>query len=169
MISVQKLFWLAAAGLVLSMDAHAAPAAAPAGGFVPPKTVPSSVMRNWPDYSAESKAAGHQGVTLLGVTISATGAPADIKIVKSSGFAELDAAAVAAVRKWSFEPARRDGVPIEATVNLPVNFKLKAADAAPAAAAAAPAVPAPAKPKPKPAKAKPAEAKPDAPAEQKAQ
>ncbi|WP_078921413.1 TonB family protein [Thiothrix eikelboomii] len=40
------------------------------------------------------------------------------------GNASLDAAALKAVRSWSFMPAQRDGKPIPSIVQLPVRFKL---------------------------------------------
>ncbi len=185
---------IAAFGLFVSQslawgapDTTPNPSAAPPAGtaeqnqnFVPPRAIPSSAMKNWPVYPAAARQAHRVGVVLLSVRISAQGAPLDVKVAKSSTFQDLDFAAVTAVRNWQFTPATREGTATETTVNLPINFSLKAPEQpAPAAAAADPAKPQPAqaqvqaqekpkqkpkvaqKPAPKP-KAKPATPKPDA-------
>jgi TonB family protein len=119
-------------------------------------------MTNWPVYTDAARAAHREGVVLLSVKISANGTPLDVKVARSSNFADLDVAAVVAVRKWKFTPATRDGTPSETTVNLPVNFSLRAADKTPAPVIPKPA---PVKPKPKVAKIvpkpKPAAGKPE--------
>jgi TonB family protein len=38
---------------------------------------------------------------------------------------ELDAAAVAAFREWSFNPATRDGQPVPVVVTVEMTFRLK--------------------------------------------
>ncbi|MDO8298480.1 energy transducer TonB [Lacisediminimonas sp.] len=43
-----------------------------------------------------------------------------------SGFELLDRAAVMAVSRWKFVPARQGADPVGAWVLVPVNFKLKA-------------------------------------------
>jgi TonB family protein len=114
--------------------AWAAPAAAPSAGtaakpsFVAPRAIPSSAMKNWPVYPPAARAAHREGVVLLSVKISAQGAPLEVKLAKSSSFPDLDAAAVAAVRNWQFQPATSNGAAIETTVNLPINFSLKTAE-----------------------------------------
>ncbi len=125
-------------------------AAASKAVLVPPRAIPTSVMKNWPVYPQEARRAHREGVVLLSVKISAQGASLDIKVARSSNFPDLDAAAMAAVRNWQFTPATRDGIPTEITVTLPVNFSLKTAPPLPTAAATPAAAQAPEKPKPKP-------------------
>jgi len=48
-----------------------------------------------------------------------------VTVEESSGVASLDDAAAAAVRRWRFRPARRNGTPVRATVQVPVRFALK--------------------------------------------
>ncbi len=92
-------------------------------------------MKNWPAYPAAARQAHREGVVLLSVTISAQGAPTEVRIARSSTFPDLDLAAVAAVKNWQFTPATRDGAATETTVNLPINFSLKSGET-PASAAA---------------------------------
>jgi protein TonB len=46
-------------------------------------------------------------------------------VQRSSGFEMLDRAAIAAVRRWVFEPGRRGGNPVAAWVQVPVRFALR--------------------------------------------
>jgi TonB family protein len=52
-----------------------------------------------------------EGVAVVRTTIDPMGAPKDVRIVVTSGNADLDAAAVEAVRKSAFRPARCDNAP----------------------------------------------------------
>ena len=36
----------------------------------------------------------------------------------------LDEKAVEAIRRWRFEPARKDGVPVAVQINVEINFRL---------------------------------------------
>jgi TonB family protein len=143
-----------------AQDAQGAPASA-VPTFVPPRAIPSTVMKNWPVYTVQARQAHREGIVLLSVTISADGTPMDVKIARSSQVQDLDVAAIAAVRNWRFTPATRDGIAVETTVNLPVNFSLKSAEktvapedtknlkpASPKPKAAAKKLPKPATPKP---------------------
>jgi TonB family protein len=137
-------------------------------GFVPPRAIPSSVMKNWPVYTPAAKQAHREGAVMLSVKISAEGSPLDVSVARSSNFPDLDLAAVAAVRNCKFTPATKNGLPTETTVNLPVNFSLKAAEKTPTPPADTDKnkPPATSQPQPKPthpAAAKPATPKPEAP------
>jgi protein TonB len=87
-------------------------------------TRPGYLDRPAPKYPRESEAAREHGTVLLSVEISAGGRPDSVKIEKSSGYERLDRAAVEAVRRWRFKPATREGQPVAARVNIPVQFKL---------------------------------------------
>jgi protein TonB len=63
-------------------------------------------------------------VVLLSVRLDASGRPAAVEVRTSSGVPALDAAAVAAVRGWEFEPGWVDGEPVESQVEVPIHFEL---------------------------------------------
>ena len=65
---------------------------------------------------------------LVKVAVGADGAPTEVAIHRSCGHAMLDEAAVEAVRRWTFEPARAAGVPVASLVVIPVRFSLADAD-----------------------------------------
>jgi protein TonB len=78
-----------------------------------------------PQYSARIIRDGGQGTIELEVYVLPNGRVGDARVVKSTGFDELDLAAMAeAKRNWRLLPATRDGVPIEAWHRLRVTFRL---------------------------------------------
>jgi len=77
-----------------------------------------------PTYPEKARLNKHQGTVLLDVLVEKEGSPKTIAIHTSSGYRSLDQAAVSAVKRWKFEPARRGRKQVEATVTIPVIFKL---------------------------------------------
>lgn len=62
-----------------------------------------------PDYPAGSQAAREEGDVVVELCVSAGGIVDDVKLLKSSGHARLDAATVTGLNQSRFEPATRDG------------------------------------------------------------
>lgn len=82
------------------------------------------ISRPPPRYPEEALRQRHQGTVLLMLTIGADGLPREVAVAKSSGFPELDAAAVASARQWRFRALRPDGGATTATTSVPVRFHL---------------------------------------------
>jgi len=61
---------------------------------------------------------------LLKVLVSEEGKATTVQVDRSSGHSKLDEAAVEAVKKWSFVPAKRSNKPMSAYVLVPINFSL---------------------------------------------
>jgi len=78
-----------------------------------------------PRYPESARRAGAQGVTTLRVRVLENGRVGDVIVEQSAGFRDLDFAAVDAVKKWLFEPARRGKEPVSVWVLLPVKFQLQ--------------------------------------------
>ncbi len=76
-----------------------------------------------PEYSEEARKAKYQGTVVLWLIVGADGKPRDIKVARSLGMG-LDQKAVEAVRKWVFEPAKKDNQPVAVQINVEVNFRL---------------------------------------------
>ncbi len=72
-------------------------------------------------YTAEAASQKIDGVVLLEVTVRTDGSVASPRVVKSLGFG-LDEAAIDAVLKWKYEPAQRDGRPVEVQVIVSYGF-----------------------------------------------
>jgi len=66
----------------------------------------------------------HQGTVILLTLVNEKGMPAQILIQRSSGFRELDRAAVAAAKQWVYRPETADGVPRKSYARTPINFFL---------------------------------------------
>jgi TonB family protein len=77
-----------------------------------------------PQYPLASKRRGEEGTVLISATVDASGLPSKVKIFKSSSFSSLDNAAVEAIEKWHFVPAKKFGQNIESSIIIPINFKL---------------------------------------------
>ncbi|RMF89760.1 MAG: TonB family protein [Nitrospinota bacterium] len=77
-----------------------------------------------PSYPRKARRFGWEGTVLLIIEVRPDGRSGKITVKKSSGYPLLDRAAIRTVRKWRFTPARRQGTPVSATVELPVVFRL---------------------------------------------
>jgi protein TonB len=78
-----------------------------------------------PSYPFESRRLKQQGLVWLDVEVAESGDPRNVRVARTSGFPALDAAALDAVRRWKFEPARLGGRAIAARVEVPVRFRLQ--------------------------------------------
>ena len=77
-----------------------------------------------PVYPRSSRRRGEEGEVSLEVDVAADGAVADVRVVRSSGVAALDNAALQAMARAKFKPAMHDGLPVCATVTQVVSFRL---------------------------------------------
>ena len=78
-----------------------------------------------PKYPAIARRRGYEGEVLLAVVVAPDGTVSKVTVKKPSGHSLLDRAAVEAVSRWRFEPARRMGVPVSLEVDIPVRFVLE--------------------------------------------
>jgi TonB family protein len=60
-------------------------------------------------YPTTAQRAGEEGTVLLNVYVTYTGRPQKIDIARSSGYSELDNAAVETAANWHYVPALHDG------------------------------------------------------------
>lgn len=86
-------------------------------------TAPVPIYRIEPEYSEDARRAKHQGMVLLQAIIDRTGRVTGVRVLRSLGLG-LDEKAVEAVRRWKFQPARKDGRAIEFLAAIEVNFRL---------------------------------------------
>lgn len=110
-----------------------APAATAARREAPAQRRQPAVQRNRdarplqqpaPEYPVAAMRAGDEGTVLVRAQVDANGKPGNVELVQRSRSRDLDRAALAAVRKWTFEPAVRDGKAVASTVQVPVDFRL---------------------------------------------
>jgi protein TonB len=77
-----------------------------------------------PEFPAEMRAQRVSGIVTVSCQIDEKGNVIDSTVEKSSNPA-FDPAAVAAVRKWKFKPAKKDGSAVAIRVSIPVNFNFE--------------------------------------------
>jgi len=99
----------------------------------PSSTTPDNITRTArpqggyqvrPAYPSAPRRLGIQGTTMLRVHVLADGRIGDVLVERSAGHPDLDQAAMEAVRRWRFEPARRGADAVAMWVLLPVEFRL---------------------------------------------
>ena len=77
-----------------------------------------------PDYPSLARRLGEEGTVVLRVKVTAQGHVETLHVQQSSGYGPLDAAALNAVRQWTFTPARLAGKPQAGWVLVPIQFSL---------------------------------------------
>ncbi len=119
-------------------SAAAAEAATPPAAPVAPTTGPAAgapvqearfdadyLQNPKPQYPSLSRRMGEEGRVMLRAYVLPSGQPETVELKQSSGSVRLDEAALAAVRKWRFVPARRGGETVAAWVVIPITFRLE--------------------------------------------
>ena len=76
------------------------------------------------DYPDAAQVNGEQGAVVLSVYVRPNGRVARYQIAQSSGFPDLDTAAVESVLNWRFVPATRDGGPISDWTRVRIVYQL---------------------------------------------
>lgn len=78
-----------------------------------------------PRYPRDAIRGGLEGTVMLQVLVGVDGKPIEVALHRSSGHRVLDQEAVRHVlRQWTFRPAMRDGVPVQAIGIVPIDFRL---------------------------------------------
>lgn len=77
-----------------------------------------------PPYPLAARRQGIEGRVLLDVHVRPDGTCAEVRIRASSGHRLLDQAALDAVRRWRFLPARRGARTVDSWVVVPIRFHL---------------------------------------------
>ena len=116
-------------GAGLSAPSSTAVASAPSGevaaGSITRSARPQGGYQVRPSYPSSALRQGIQGTTLLKVHVLVDGRVGDVLVQQTAGHPDLDQAAVEAVRRWHFEPARRGNDPVAMWVLLPVEFQIR--------------------------------------------
>lgn len=87
------------------------------------KTEPPVPVRTVaPDVPSSFSRSGSVGLVTVNFMVDEKGNVQEPKVVKSS-HAELEEPALAAIKKWRFKPAKRDGVAVAVHVTIPIKFE----------------------------------------------
>jgi protein TonB len=98
---------------------------APPPPVTPPRFNAAYLNNPAPAYPALSRRMGEEGRVVLRVYVSEQGQAAQVQLRTSSKHPRLDEAALDAVRRWRFVPARRGETPVAAWVLVPISFSLR--------------------------------------------
>ena len=77
-----------------------------------------------PKYTAEGLSEGIEGSVILLVTINTKGRVVRSKVIKGLGYG-LDKAALSALKKWRYSPAKRGGKPVRSSKKVTVTFVIE--------------------------------------------
>ena len=87
-------------------------------------TEPIPLVKIEPNYPFRARKKGLEGVVVLDVVISSLGEPSSCKIAASSGYKDLDNAALDTVLSASYYPGTENGKNIESTLRISIRFQL---------------------------------------------
>lgn len=99
------------------------PPAAPRQAAIDAPPRPRKTIK--PDYPRGARARGEQGEVELEIEVGANGRVTSARVVHSSGYPELDGAALAAARAAKFVPAKSGRKAVASTARLKLHFQLK--------------------------------------------
>ncbi len=86
---------------------------------------PRVLVKLPPFYPLGAKARGIEGVVDLVFIVGADGAVGNIEVVSSHPGEIFAESAVNAVKRWKFEPGKKDGKPVVTRIRLPIRFELE--------------------------------------------
>ncbi len=83
-----------------------------------------SVNNPHPPYPIMARKKGLQGKLILGVSVNNDGSVKNVSIKKSSGHRILDKVSKETIEKWIFVPAKKLGLAVEDSIQVPIRFVL---------------------------------------------
>jgi TonB family protein len=86
-------------------------------------SAPQAVSTPDPNYTEEARRANKQGTCVLSLIVDSAGHPRDLRVIRGLGLG-LDEKAIQAVRQWTFQPALKDGRPVDVQITVEVQFRL---------------------------------------------
>lgn len=96
------------------------------GGAAVAARYDAAYLRNPPpEYPPVARRRGEAGTVLLSVWVEADGRAGEVSVRQGSGSARLDRAALEAVRRWRFVPAKNGGVALASRIEVPIIFRLE--------------------------------------------
>ena len=87
-------------------------------------SLPTGGYQVKPRYPDSARRRGVEGTVFIKAYVTEQGRVEQVQVERSAGHTDLDQAAVEAVERWRFEPARRGRQPIAMWVSIPVRFVL---------------------------------------------
>lgn len=85
-------------------------------------TPPRLIHQVYPAYNPGSRGIRIVGKVVIRLIVTSKGFPKDPSIVQGLDD-EVDQSALAAVKEWKFDPAKRDGMPVAVRIVVEINFR----------------------------------------------
>jgi protein TonB len=76
-------------------------------------------------YPSSAVSALEEGTVMVAAEVGTSGRVVGVKVDKSSGYPDLDAAALHSISDWSFRPGTKEGKPTAQWIRVPVRFQLQ--------------------------------------------
>lgn len=115
--------------MALALSAGLAITGAAAESTIPVADPGTSYVRTSPlPYPKAAIDAKMSGTVVLRVLVGADGLPKQVEVERSDAGPVLEASAMESVSAWEFNPAEKDGQPVEGWVLVPINFSLDEPD-----------------------------------------
>ena len=92
------------------------------GNYIGPKAIDSRP----PKYPPAAQRRGGEGWVYVHMSIDETGKPYDLEVADSVGHRAFEGAALTALKRWKFDPARLDGVAVHSGTSRKVIFYMEA-------------------------------------------
>ena len=106
-------------------DAPPPPPEGPRVKFIPYDDPPVPLTPIRPKYPEIAQEAGIEGTVVVQVFVNEKGRVTETKILKGISDSGLDEAAIKAIEKVKFRPAKAKGKKVGVWISIPVNFRLK--------------------------------------------
>ena len=90
-------------------------------------TAPRAKSRKSPEYPRSARRAGTEGQVQLNLLISASGTVDDARLLSATPSGVFEDAALEAVRRWTFSPARYEGRAVSVWARQTIDFRLSGA------------------------------------------
>jgi TonB family protein len=124
-MTARKVMTAAKAEVMTVTKAVAQPVAQSKVAAPLPIIPPQVTQRVMPQYPVSALEQGLSGTVMVAVNVGLNGAAQAVEVKTSSGVAELDQAAVAAVSEWKFSPATQGTAALASWFEFPVRFEVQ--------------------------------------------
>jgi TonB family protein len=98
---------------------------APPPSFTAPSAAGSPHVCDQSVYPPAALAAGEEGAVGLAFRIGTDGSPKNVTVSSTSGYADLDQAAISCAAQWKYSPAMQSGHPVEADWKAVVHWSIQ--------------------------------------------
>jgi len=95
--------------------------------LVAPRASPATPLQQ-PPHPPLARSRGEEGTVVMDLFVTETGEVAEARLAASSGYAELDSAAMQGTERWRLSPGTLDGIPVCMWAKYAVRFSLSAGD-----------------------------------------